>query len=155
MNTSHTLKGLIVGTALMGLSSCSLVYNVEILVRNGAIVFVPYELGLFGRRLKEPVRIERIVVQRMDRTPSDIWDIESQDLNGTMLSDVTYGKTPAHFRQKIAPQKLEVGRLYLVDLRALGGGGDQYFVMSPYSGFYEAPKVTFLTPLVNNESEAR
>jgi hypothetical protein len=40
---------------------------------------------------------------------------------------------------------LEIYQLYVIWLPALGGGGDQYFLISPYS-YLDDPKVEFVVP---------
>ena len=144
MKAGRLLRATVALMVLLGLSSCSLAYKVEIFVRNGAIIFVPYQLGMFGRRLKETPQVESVSVEKIAREPIPVWEVRSPDTNGTPLAELSYGTLPSGFKEQIRPEKIEVGQLYLITVMALGGGGDDYFVISPYSGYPEDPHVTFL-----------
>ena len=126
------------------LSSCSLAYSVEIVVRDGVVVFIPYELGLFGGRKRDVARVESIRIEAVGRTPSLVWEIASSDYNGTELPQVAYGSLPKEFTEKVKSEALRIGQLYQVQIQALGGGGDRYFVISRYE-HYREPDVTVLT----------
>jgi hypothetical protein len=127
MRLSSLLKATSILLASLALSGCQLVYEVTAAARNGQLVFKTV-WKRFGP--DQAAAIERFDVVEHSRTSRIVWQIESVAINGTDATELTYGRLPKGFRQKIGPEQLKVGQLYDVLLWGLGGMGETHFVIT-------------------------
>ena len=85
-----------------------------------------------------------LTVREASKELSARWELRSFDINGRAIKAIPYGIVPGGFHETIHPAPLKIGQLYVAELGALGGHGERFFVISPYGGYVEPPKVTVL-----------
>jgi hypothetical protein len=126
---SRSIISFALGAALIGLSGCTIAYDVEVLLRDGRVTFdMSYSRIILGR---DDACIEELTVRQVSDEQRISWQLRALENECPVVRYLAYGVTPAGVKTTVRPAKLKAGQLYTVTLRALGGWGRKTFVLLP------------------------
>jgi hypothetical protein len=83
---------------ICSLGSCSIGYDIDVLLRGNQLVFRFAQSGWFSGGKAVPVRA--VFVERLSDSSPVVWQLESNDHTGQDIRELRYGTLPSGMTQK-------------------------------------------------------